>query len=58
MKNLTQSEIDSILELIYNEIDKRNGIENISSNLLSTLYKLQKQKNQPTKNEYVDFKEI
>ena len=58
MKNLTQSEIASMLELIYNEIDKRNGIENISDNLLSTLYKLQKQKNQKTTNEYINFKEI
>lgn len=35
------SEINSIKELIYNEIDERNGIENIDSGLVSTLKKLQ-----------------
>ena len=56
MSNLTQSEINSIKELIYNEIDKRNGIENINSELLSSLKKLQNiDQNKP---EYIEFKEI
>tara|TARA_R110000737_G_scaffold22454_1_gene41100 strand:+ start:414 stop:566 length:153 start_codon:yes stop_codon:yes gene_type:complete len=38
---LTESEINSIKELIYNEIDERNGIENINENIASVLDKLQ-----------------
>jgi len=41
MNKLTEVEIDSIKELIYNEIDKRGGYENLSDELKSTLEKLQ-----------------
>ncbi|MBC8299379.1 MAG: hypothetical protein H8E55_26800 [Pelagibacterales bacterium] len=40
-KMIKIKEINSIKELIYNEIDERNGIENIDSGLVSTLKKLQ-----------------
>ena len=33
-------ELEAIKELIYLEIDKRNGIENIDPDLNSTLWKL------------------
>ena len=38
---LTELEINAIKELIYNEIDERNGIENINEDIKSVLEKLQ-----------------
>ena len=40
-EQLTQQEINSILELIYNEIDNQYGIENIDNELKKVLKKLQ-----------------
>ena len=40
-EQLTQQEINSILELIYNEIDNQYGIENIDNDLKLALKKLQ-----------------
>ena len=40
-EQLTQQEINSILELIYNEIDNQHGIEHINDELKSVLKKLQ-----------------
>ena len=40
-EQLTQQEINSILELIYNEIDNQYGIEHIDNELKSALKKLQ-----------------
>jgi hypothetical protein len=40
-EQLTQQEINSILELIYNEIDNQYGIEHIDNELKSVLKKLQ-----------------
>ena len=37
---LNSKELEAIKELIYLEIDKRNGIENIDPDLNSTLWKL------------------
>lgn len=39
---LTPEEINELKNLIYNEIDNKEGIENISEELISTLKKLQK----------------
>ena len=41
MNKLTEIEIDSIKELIYSEIDRVLGMENLSDELKSTLDKLQ-----------------
>ena len=40
--NLTGEEINAIKELIYNEIDKNLGIENINEYLVLALKELQK----------------
>lgn len=37
---LNSKELEAIKELIYLEIDKRNGIENIDPDLNSTLWKI------------------
>ncbi len=37
---LNSKELEAIKELIYVEIDKRNGIENIDPDLNSTLWKI------------------
>ena len=38
---LNTKELEAIKELIYLEIDKRNGIENIDPDLNTTLWKIQ-----------------
>jgi len=37
---LNNKELEAIKELIYLEIDKRNGIENIDPDLNTTLWKI------------------
>ncbi len=38
---LNTKELEAIKELIYLEIDRRNGIENIDPDLNTTLWKIQ-----------------
>ena len=54
MNKLTEIEIDSIKELIYSEIDKRGGFENLNDELKLVLTKLQK-KSIPIESEYVEI---
>ena len=54
MNKLTEIEIDSIKELIYNEIDKRGGYENLNDELKLVLTKLQKKSN-PIESDYVEI---
>jgi hypothetical protein len=54
MNKLTEIEIDSIKELIYSEIDKRGGFENLNDELKLVLTKLQK-KSIPIESDYVEI---